>query len=455
MNEPLAVVIMGAAGRDFHNFNVRYRRDPARRVVAFTAAQIPRIEGRRYPPELAGPLYPGGIPIFPEEELERLIRENAVAEVAFSYSDISHLDVMHRASRALAAGASFVLLGPRETQLKSRRPVVAVTAVRTGCGKSPASRFLLARLREMGLAVAAVRHPMPYGDLIRQRLQRFSSFADLDAARCTVEEREEYAPYVEGGGTVFAGVDYEAILRAAEAEADVILWDGGNNDFPFFAPDLHITLADPLRPGHERTYHPGEANLLMADIVILAKTDTATPGAVEALRRSVEEANPRARVIEAAMPLALDRAGELRGRPVLVVEDGPTVTHGEMPHGAGWLAAQAAGARIVDPRPFARGSLREAYRRYPWLGPVLPAVGYGEEQLREMEETLAAAACEAVVLGTPVDLGRLIRIPHPVHRVRYAYEDRSRPGLAEAIRDWWRDRSSANPVADSPPEQVR
>ncbi|MEK6709666.1 MAG: cyclic 2,3-diphosphoglycerate synthase [Nitrospinota bacterium] len=437
MRAPLGVIIMGAAGRDFHNFNVRYRGDPSRRVAAFTAAQIPRIEGRRYPPELAGPLYPEGIPIHPEAELERLIRANGVTEVAFSYSDVSHLEVMHRASRALAAGASFILLGPRETQLRSRKPVAAVTAVRTGCGKSPVSRFLLARLREMGLAVAAVRHPMPYGDLLRQRLQRFSSHAGLDAAQCTVEEREEYAPYIEGGGTVFAGVDYQAVLDAAEREADVILWDGGNNDFPFFAPDLHITLADPFRLGHERTYHPGEANLLMADIVILAKTDTAPPEAVEALRRSVQEANPRARVLEGAMPLELARAEELRGRPVLVVEDGPTVTHGEMPHGAGFLAARAAGARVVDPRPFARGSLREAYQRHPWLGPVLPALGYAPEQLRELEETLAAAACGAVVLGTPVDLGRLIRIPHPVHRVRYAYADRSQPGLGEAIRNWW------------------
>jgi len=443
MSEPIPVVILGAAGRDFHNFNVRFRGDPLRRVVAFTAAQIPNIEGRRYPPGLAGPLYPEGIPIRPEAELESLIAAHGVREAVFSYSDISHLDVMHHASRALARGASFILLGPRETQLASRRPVVAVTAVRTGCGKSPASRHIAAVLGGLGLRVAAVRHPMPYGDLLRQRCQHFSAPADLDAAECSIEEREEYAPYLEAGMSVFAGVDYADVLQAAEAEADVILWDGGNNDFPFFVPDLHIVLADPFRAGHETAYHPGEANLRMADIVVLAKVDTADPANVETLRRSVRAANPRARLLEAALPPVVEDPEALRGRRALVIEDGPTVTHGGMPHGAGWIAARRAGAEIVDPRPHARGSLAEVYRQCPWLGDVLPAVGYDRAQLREMEETIARAPCDAVVFGTPVDLRPLMRIGPPAHRVRYAYEDRSAPGLGEAVRSWWEGRAAA------------
>ncbi len=442
MAELVHVLIMGAAGRDFHNFNVRYRGDASRRVVAFTATQIPNVENRRYPPELSGPLYPEGIPIVSESELEKQIAENGVREVVFSYSDISHQAVMHQASRALATGASFILLGPRETQIPSRKPVIAVTAVRTGCGKSPVSRHIAAVLREMGLRVAAVRHPMPYGDLLRQRSQRFSSFEDLDAAACTIEEREEYAPYIEAGSSVFAGVDYEEILQEAEAESDIIIWDGGNNDFSFFVPDLQITLVDPHRPGHEKSYHPGEANLLMADIVVVSKSDTAAPDQIEAVRRSVQEMNPEAEIIDAALPIQLESNASVQGASVLVIEDGPTVTHGGMPYGAGFLAARAAGANMIDPRPYAVGSLKAVYEKYENLGAVLPAMGYGEPQVKEMEETIARAKCDAIIIGTPIDLRRLMKIGPPAYRVRYTYRDRSAPGLGEKIQAWWKTRNS-------------
>ncbi len=439
MVNTICVLIMGAAGRDFHNFNVRYRWDASCRVVAFTAAQIPNIENRRYPPELSGPLYPEGIPIVPESDLEKLVAEKGIREVIFSYSDVSHQAVMHQASRVLATGASFILLGPLETQISSRKPVISVTAVRTGCGKSPVSRHIVTGLREMGLRVAAVRHPMPYGDLLRQRNQRFSSFDDLDAAECTIEEREEYAPYIEAGSSVFAGVDYEEILLAAEAESDIIVWDGGNNDFSFFVPDLQITLVDPHRPGHEKSYHPGEANLLMADIVVISKMDTAEPDQIEEVRRSVSELNPRAAIVDAALPVQIENSANLQGANVLVIEDGPTVTHGGMPYGAGFLAAQAAGAKMVDPRPFAIGSLLEVYEKYDHLGPVLPAMGYGGPQISEMEQTIARATCDAVVIGTPIDLRRLMEIRHPAYRVRYTYQDRSSPGLRHIIQRWWED----------------
>lgn len=436
MGKPIRTLILGAAGRDFHNFNVCYRDDEGHRVVAFTAAQIPGIGGRHYPAALTGPRYPGGIPIFAEEELEKIIRERGVQEVIFAYSDISHEEVMHLASRALAAGADFHLLGPRRTQLASPLPVIAVTAVRTGCGKSPVSRAIARLLREMGFHPVVIRHPMPYGDLARQRVQRFACPEDLDAARCTIEEREEYLPYIAEGGCVFAGVDYAAILEEAAREGDVILWDGGNNDFPFYVTDLHITLLDPHRPGHEHIYHPGETNLRMADILLIAKADTAPAEALATLRASAEAKNPGALIIEGAMPPRMDGAEELRGKRALVIEDGPTVTHGGMPHGAGYLAARAAGAEIVDPRPFAQGSLKTLFDRYPHLGPVLPAMGYTDEQIRELGETIAAAEFDYLVLGTPVDLGGLIRTARPVRRVRYEYADRGSPTLGETLRKW-------------------
>jgi predicted GTPase len=426
------VLILGAAGRDFHNFNVAYRNDPATEVVAFTAAQIPGIAGRRYPAILAGPRYRGGIPIEPEEHLERLIRDLAVDEVVFAYSDVSHEEVMHLASRALAAGCDFALLGPRRTMLTSSVPVVAVCAVRTGCGKSAVSRHFARILRERQRRVVVVRHPMPYGDLAAARVQRFAALADLDAAGVTIEEREEYEPHLEAGCVVYAGVDYGAILARAEAEADVIVWDGGNNDLPFFRPALHVCLVDPHRAGHESRHHPGEANLRAADVAVIVKEDSAPAGSVEAVRAAIRTLNPRARIVDTRLPVTVDDPERLAGRRVLAVEDGPTLTHGGLAAGAAALAARRYGATLVDPRPYARGDLRRALERYPAIGPVLPALGYNRPQLADLEATIAAVPCDLVLLGTPIDLGRVIRVKHPLVRVRYELEE-VRPGSLEEL----------------------
>jgi predicted GTPase len=424
------VVIMGAAGRDFHDFNVVYRDDPQTTVVAFTATQIPGIAGRRYPTELAGAQYPQGIPIVAEDELEELIRREGVELVVFAYSDVSHEYVMHVASRVLAAGADFELLGLRSTMLASSRPVVAVCAVRTGAGKSQTTRRVGALLAEAGLKVVVVRHPMPYGDLAAQRLQRFASYADLDAQDTTIEEREEYEPHLDAGRIVYAGVDYEAILRAAEAEAEVVLWDGGNNDLPFFAPDLHIVVADPLRVGHELRYHPGEANLRAADVVVINKVDEATPEAVVALRATIGQVNPRAAIVDARSALTLDRP--IEGLTVAVVEDGPTLTHGEMTYGAGIVAARRFGATPVDPRPYAVGGLADVLARYPRLEALLPAMGYGATQVGELEATLNAIPADLVLAATPIDLTRIMKLTKPVVRVRYEL-DEVEPGALRGL----------------------
>ncbi len=416
------VLIMGAAGRDFHNFNVVYRDDPEVEVVAFTATQIPFIQDRVYPAELAGPRYPRGIRIHDEAELTRLIRELRVDEVVFAYSDVSHEHVMHKASEALAAGASFVLLGPDATMLGARVPVVAVCAVRTGAGKSQTTRAVAATLREAGRRVVAVRHPMPYGDIALQRVQRFASLADLDRHRVTIEEREEYEPHLAAGTVVYAGVDYGEILEAAQAECDVLLWDGGNNDLPFYRPDVHVVVADPLRAGHETRYHPGEANLRMADAVVINKVDSAAPEQVAALEATIAEVNPTAVVLRANSRVTVDDPGAIAGRRVLVVEDGPTLTHGDMKFGAGVVAARRHGAaEVVDPRPFAVGTILEIYERYD-VGPVLPAMGYSEQQLEEMEKTIEAADADLVVVASPIDLRRVIDLSKPAVRVRYELE---------------------------------
>lgn len=425
---------MGAGGRDFHDFNTVYRDDPDVRVVAFTAAQIPGIADRSYPPSLAGPQYPQGIPIVDESRLADLIRSEGVHEVVLAYSDLSHEDVMHKASTVLAAGADFTLLGPARTMLTSTKPVIAVCAVRTGCGKSQTSRHVGRLLLDAGLRVALVRHPMPYGDLEAMQVQRFATLADIDDSHPTVEEREEYEEPVRMGMVMYAGVDYEAILRRAETEADVIIWDGGNNDFPFFTPDLHITVADPLRAGHELLYHPGETNLRMADVVVVGKVDSARADEVGAVVESIEAVNPRATIVLASSPVVLSDGPELAGKQVLVIEDGPTITHGGMPFGAGTVGARRAGATtFVDPRPWAVGSLAETYQRYPGIGAVLPAMGYGEQQLRDLEATIRAAECDVVVVGTPMDLERLITFDHPVRRARYDYADEGTPTLREVI----------------------
>ncbi len=430
------VIILGAAGRDFHNFNVVFRDNPHYEVVAFTATQIPDIEGRRYPPELAGPRYPDGIPIEPEAKLEELIQEHDVDVCVFAYSDVSHQHVMERASRAMAAGASFWLLGPKATMLESEKPVISITAVRTGCGKSPTTRRVTDILKELGHKVVVVRHPMPYGDLTKQVVQRFASFDDLDKYDCTIEEREEYEPHIRRGNVVYAGVDYEKILRAAEREADVIVWDGGNNDFPFFKPDLAVVVADPHRPGHELTYFPGFVNLLMADVVVINKVDTADPKNVAIVKENVKRHNPRAVVIEAASPITVENPEVIEGKRVLVIEDGPTLTHGEMAYGAGVLAARKYGAReLIDPRPFAVDSIKETFEQYPHLKDVLPAMGYGEEQIRDLEETIRRSNAEAVVIATPVDLTRLIEFKVPTARVVYELEERGPVTLEAVIRE--------------------
>jgi len=431
---PKRVIIMGAAGRDFHNFNVYFRDHPDYQIVAFTATQIPNIEGRRYPPELAGRLYPDGIPIYPEEELTDLIRRYQVDQVVFAYSDVSHEYVMHKASQALVAGADFRLMGTGSTMLTSRKPVVAVCAVRTGSGKSQTTRHVCDILRRMGHRVVVVRHPMPYGDLTAQVVQRFATYEDLDRYRCTIEEREEYEPHIDRGVVVYAGVDYERILRQAEEEADIVVWDGGNNDLPFFRPDLHIVVADPHRPGHEVRYHPGEANLRAADVVLINKVDTADPDGIAQVRRNIQEVNPQAIVVEAASPIFVEDPGAIQGRRVLVIEDGPTLTHGEMAYGAGVTAARRFGAaELVDPRPYAVRSIAETFRKYPHIGPLLPAMGYGDEQIRDLEETINATPCDLVLAATPVDIRRLLKVRYPVDRVRYELQVIGRPTLEDIL----------------------
>ncbi|MBT3669585.1 MAG: GTPase [Chloroflexi bacterium] len=434
--EKKRVLIMGAAGRDFHNFNTYYRDNDSFEVVAFTATQIPDIDGRTYPAELAGDLYPSGIPIFAEEKLVELIKEKNIDEVVFAYSDVPHEYVMNKASIVLAAGADYTLLGIKHTQIKSTKPVVSVCAVRTGSGKSQTTRRVSLILRDMGYKVAAIRHPMPYGDLVKQRVQRYADYSDLDLHECTIEEREEYEPHIDNGVIVYAGVDYEAILRQAEQEVDIILWDGGNNDLSFYKSDLHIVVADPHRPGHETSYHPGEANVRMADVIVLNKVDTADGENVIAVRDAVRKLAPDAIVIEGASPLFVDNPSEIRGKKVLVVEDGPTLTHGEMAYGAGWVAARRFGAaEIIDPRPFAVGSIIDTYNKYPTTGKVLPAMGYGEKQMKELEETINNADVDLVIIGTPIDLSRIIKINKPTQRVRYELQEIGSPNLEDILKD--------------------
>lgn len=432
------VLIMGAAGRDFHDFNTALRSNEQVEVVAFTATQIPNIDGRRYPPELSGPLYPAGIPIYPESQLEELIRQHQIDDVYFSYSDVSHEYVMHIASRVLAAGAGFRLMNPRLTMLKSTKPIVSVCAVRTGCGKSQTSRYVLNVLQnELGYKnVVAVRHPMPYGNLAAQAVQRFATYEDMDRHDCTIEEREEYEPYVERGAVIYAGVDYEAILREAEKEADIIIWDGGNNDLPFYLSDLHIVVTDPHRPGHELRYHPGETNLRLAAAVVINKVDTADFQNILTVQNSIRSVNPTATIIQAASPIFVDDPAAIRGKRVLVVEDGPTLTHGEMAYGAGVVAAQKFGAaEILDPRPFAVRSIAATYQKYPGTGAVLPAMGYGGDQIADLEETINRSNAELVIIATPIDLGKIINIKLPSQRVRYEYQGIGQPALADLLRE--------------------
>jgi len=431
------VVIMGAGGRDFHDFNTVFRDQPDARVVAFTAAQIPGIDDRRYPASLAGPLYPDGIPIVPESALAELIKTEHVDEVVLAYSDLAHFDVMHKASQVLAAGADFRLIGPHETMLPSTKPVIAVCAARTGCGKSQTSRYIGKQLLDAGLKVALVRHPMPYGNLEAMRVQRFATIADIDESHPTVEEREEYEAPVRMGMIMYAGVDYGDILRQAEAEADVVIWDGGNNDFPFFAPDLFVTVVDPLRPGHECSYHPGETNVRMADVVVVNKVDVAGVAAVGAVIANVEELNPDAVIVKAASPATLDPGPSLVGQRVLVVDDGPTITHGGMPYGAGWTAAHHAGATtFVDPRPYAVGSLADTFAKFKHIERVLPAMGYSDEQLAELGKTIRDADCDVVVLGTPMELDRLIDLGHPVRHTTYEYAEVGTPSLTSVLQPY-------------------
>ncbi len=436
----LKTVIMGAAGRDFHNFNTYYRGNPDYEVVAFTATQIPNIEGRRYPPELAGEDYPNGIPIVAEEELERVVRENGVDQVVFAYSDVTNQHVMDAASKALAAGADFVLMGNRHIVLESSVPVVSIGAVRTGSGKSPTTRKVCTLLKKKGLRVVAVRHPMPYGDLVKQTVQRYGSHEDLELHKTTIEEREEYEPLIDKGIVVYAGVDYEKILRQAENEADVVVWDGGNNDFPFYRSDLHIVIADPHRPGHELLYHPGETNVRMADVIIISKVQTADRANIETVKANVKALNPSALVIEANSPIILAEPERLAGKKVLVVEDGPTVTHGGMAYGAGMIAAENAGATIIDPRPYAVGSIAETFKKYPHLTKVLPAMGYSDEQIASLQETIERSDCDIVVTGTPIDIKRLVKVSKPIIRAGYEMEEIGNPSLKEILDKWWAEK---------------
>ena len=431
---PIRTIIMGAAGRDFHNFNTFFRGNKDYEVVAFTATQIPDIEGRLYPQELAGSLYPKGIPIRAEEELPELIRKQGVEQVIFAYSDVPHEVVMHKASLVNSLGADFRLMGPKYTQVKSTKPVVSVCAVRTGSGKSQTTRRVSLLLRGMGYKVAAIRHPMPYGNLIRQEVQRFADYSDLDEQETTIEEREEYEPHIDNGVIVYAGVDYEKIIRAAEKEVDIVLWDGGNNDFPFYVSDFQIVVADPHRPGHETTYYPGETNVRMADVFVINKVDTAEPENVIKVRESLRRLNPKAIQIEAASPLFVDDPEAIRGKRVLVIEDGPTLTHGEMAYGAGYVAARRFGAaEIVDPRPFAVKSIAATYVKYPKTGPILPAMGYGEAQMKDLEETINRSDVDLVIVGTPIDLTRVIKLRKPFQRVRYELQEIGQPTLQDLL----------------------
>jgi len=433
--QKIRVIIMGAAGRDFHNFNTVYRDNEAYEVKAFTATQIPNIDGRKYPSELAGRLYPQGIPIHPESELEDLIRKMKIDEVVFSYSDVSHDYIMAKASSVMAAGADFKVLGTGPTMLKSTVPVIAVVAVRTGAGKSQTSRKVCDILRKKGKRVVAIRHPMPYGDLVKQKVQRYQSVEDLKNFECTVEEMEEYEPHIVNGTIIYAGVDYEAIVRQAEKEADVIVWDGGNNDMSFYRPDLTITVADPHRPGHELSYYPGAVNILLADVVVLNKVDSATRENIDLVANNIKRVNPRAVLIEASSPIRVEDESVIRGKRVLVVEDGPTLTHGGMEYGAGILAARQFGAsEIIDPRPFVVNSIAQTFEKYPGIGTLLPAMGYGEGQVRDLEESINRVDCDSVIIGTPIDLRRVVKIKKPSTRVRYDLAENTKPDL-EAIID--------------------
>jgi predicted GTPase len=435
--QKIKVVIMGAAGRDFHNFNVYFRNNSAYEVVAFTATQIPGIEGRTYPPELAGPNYPKGIPIYSEEELPKLIKEHDVDQVIFAYSDVSYEYVMHKASIALASGPDFRLMGPKTTMLRAKVPVVSVGAVRTGSGKSQTSRQVAKILKNKGLRVVVVRHPMPYGDLRKQIWERFASYEDLDKYECTIEEREEYEPHIDSGIIVYAGVDYGKILEEAEKEADIIVWDGGNNDLPFYKPDLHIVVADPHRAGHEVAYHPGEANLRMANVVIINKVDTADPQNVKQVKENIKMVNPKAMILDAASPITADQPELIKGKRALVIEDGPTLTHGNMPYGAGTIIAQRLGAKeIVDPKPYAVGSIKETCKKYTHLGTILPAIGYGEKQIAELKETIDRTPCDVVVIGTPIDLRRVMTINKPTVRVNYELQVLGPVSLEEVLEEF-------------------
>lgn len=430
----IRTLIMGAAGRDFHNFNTFFRDNEDYEVVAFTATQIPNIEGRKYPAELAGKLYPNGINIYPESDLPELVKNLMVEEVVFAYSDVPHTYVMHKASQINMLGADFVLMGSKKTQIKSTKPVVAVCAVRTGSGKSQTTRRVSLILKEMGYKVAAIRHPMPYGDLVKQKVQRFATYADLDKHECTIEEREEYEPHIDNGVIVYAGVDYEAILREAEKEVDIILWDGGNNDFSFYVPDLLIVVADPHRAGHELYYHPGETNVRMADVFVINKVDTANPDDVITVRENIHTLNPNAIVIEGASPIFVDDPEAIRGKRVLVVEDGPTLTHGGMAYGAGFVAARRFGAaEIVDPRPYSVGSIIDTYRKYPDTGKILPAMGYGDAMVHDLEKTIENADVDLVIIGTPIDLNRIMTINKPTQRIRYELQEIGTPTLKDIL----------------------
>ena len=429
------VIIMGAAGRDFHNFNVYFKDNKRYNVVCFTATQIPDIDGRLYPPDLAGSMYPDGIPIKSDEKLMDLIREHKIDLVAFSYSDISHNEVMHKASQATAAGADFIIIGASYTMLESSKKVVSVCAIRTGCGKSQTGRHIVRVLKDEGKRVVSVRHPMPYGDLTKQVVQRFAAYGDFEKHACTIEEREEYEPVVDMGAVIYAGVDYGKILRQAEAEADVIIWDGGNNDTPFFKPDVHVVVFDPHRVGHETTFHPGETNMLMADIAVINKVDSADPKDVEILRQTIAKHNPKARIVLADSEVTVENGERIAGKRVLVVEDGPTLTHGHMTFGAGVIAAQRYGAaEVVDPRPYLVGTLKTTFETYPRIGHLLPAMGYGEKQVKDLEATINACDCDVVVCATPIDLTRLVNIEKPTLRVRYGYRDNSKPTLGELVK---------------------
>ncbi|MFH1852745.1 MAG: cyclic 2,3-diphosphoglycerate synthase [Candidatus Neomarinimicrobiota bacterium] len=432
--KPIKTLIMGAAGRDFHNFNVIYRDNPQYEVVAFTATQIPDIDGRVYPAELAGKLYPAGINIHDESDLEVLIERHQVVEVVFAYSDIPHEMVMHKASRVIATGAHFKMLGAKQTMIKSTKPVIGIGAVRTGCGKSQTTRRVAQILKDAGKQVVAIRHPMPYGDLVAQKVQRFASIDDLKKHKCTIEEMEEYEPHITTGTIIYAGVDYAAILREAEKEADIILWDGGNNDLPFYELDLNIVVVDPHRPGHELTYYPGETNLLMADVVIINKIDTADSQDIEEVRWNIREANPDAIIIDAASPITVENSSLILGKKALVVEDGPTLTHGEMKFGAGTVAAEKFGAaEVVDPREFTVGTITDTFEKYPDIGLLLPAMGYGEKQMKDLEATIAKCDCDVVIIGTPIDLRRVCKIKQPSVRVTYDLQEIGRPNLVDAL----------------------